>query len=107
MLRALRGRMHEVMTAVFLARTDDGRETVDLETTRVWFRDYDDRTIDAYVASGEPMDKAGAYGIQGQGATLVARYEGSWSNVVGLPVERLGAWLARIGIDLDRLIEEA
>ena len=103
MLRTLRGRGHEVMTSVFLLRTDDGRHTCDLETTRVTFRDYDKATIEAYVATGEPMDKAGAYGIQGGGADLVDRVEGSWSNVVGLPLERLDAWLSLIGVDLKRL----
>ena len=104
MLRALRGRDHEVMTAVFLMRTDDRRHTCDVETTRVRFRDYDEETIASYVASGEPLDKAGAYGIQGGGAVLADRVEGSWTNVVGLPLEQLGPWLTRIGIDLEKLI---
>jgi septum formation protein len=92
------------MTSVFLMRTDDRRHTCNVETTRVSFRDYDELTIDAYVASGEPLDKAGSYGIQGGGANLVDRVEGSWTNVVGLPMEQLGPWLARIGVDLDELI---
>ncbi len=105
MLLTLRGRDHEVMTSVFLMRTDDRRHTSDVETTRVRFRDYDEPTVDRYVATGEPLDKAGAYGIQGGGAELVDRVEGSWSNVVGLPLERLGPWLAVIEIDLERLID--
>jgi septum formation protein len=104
MLRTLRGRTHQVMTSVFLLRTDDGRHTCDLERTRVTFRDYDEATIDAYVSTCEPLDKAGAYGIQGGGADLVDRVEGSWTNVVGLPLERLDGWLARIGVDLKRLV---
>lgn len=103
MLRRLRGRTHEVMTSVFLMRTDDGRHTCDVETTRVTFHPFDEPTIDAYVATGEPLDKAGAYGIQGGGGDLVDRIEGSWTNVVGLPLEQLDPWLARIGVDLKRL----
>ena len=56
----------------------------------------DDAAVDAYVASGRPLDKAGAYAIQGGAAAFVECVEGSWANVVGLPVERLGAWLARL-----------
>jgi septum formation protein len=96
MLAELRGRTHEVLTGVFLARTDDGRATTGVETTRVRFRKYDDATIREYVASGEPLDKAGAYGLQGRGAELTERIHGSWSNVVGLPLERLPEWLARL-----------
>jgi nucleoside triphosphate pyrophosphatase len=103
MLRRLRGREHEVLTGVFLLRTDDARASGGVDSTRVRFRDYDDATIADYVAGGEPLDKAGAYGIQGDGARLVECFVGSRANVAGLPVERLGAWLARIGLDLPRL----
>jgi len=105
MLRALSGRTHEVLTAVFLVRTDDDRALCEVERSRVRFREYDERTIAEYVASGEGGDKAGGYGIQGRGARLAAAVEGSLSNVVGLPIERLADWLARIGVDLDRLRE--
>jgi septum formation protein len=104
MLRALSGRVHVVMTGVFLLRTDDGRSVGEAERTRVTFHAYDDRTIREYVATGEPLDKAGAYGIQGHGSRLVRDVDGSWTNVVGLPSERIGSWLARIGIDLDSLV---
>jgi septum formation protein len=106
MLRWLRGRPHEVLTGVFLLRTDDGRAVCGVESSRVRFRDYDDREIDAYVRSGEPMDKAGAYAIQGGAAKLVASLEGSWSNVVGLPLERLSSWLEQIGIRQSWLTED-
>jgi septum formation protein len=99
MLCRLRGRTHQVVTAVCLIRTDDGRECVDHETTSVVFREFDDATLRAYVESREPMDKAGAYGIQGLGAFLSERITGSWSNVVGLPLERLPDCLEKIGVD--------
>ena len=100
MLRRLSGRMHEVLTGVFLLRGDDGRSTVGLDRTRVRFRDLDEATVEAYVACGESADKAGAYGIQGRGVLLTDRIDGSWSNVVGLPLERLQGWMAEIGVDL-------
>jgi septum formation protein len=100
MLAELSGRTHEVLTAVFLARTDDGRSTVGVEATRVRFHAFGEDVIRDYVATGEPLDKAGAYGLQGQGAALVERVDGSWSNVVGLPLERLPDWLARIDVDV-------
>lgn len=85
MLRALSGRMHRVITAVALA---DGNGVVHerCDTTRVWFRDLADETIDAYVATGEPFDKAGSYGVQGYGAVLVERVDGDFFGVMGLPV---------------------
>jgi len=105
MLRRLRGRAHEVLTGVFLARTDDGRAVLDAVSTRVVFRGFDERTLGAYVAGGEGLDKAGAYGIQGRGVLLVERIEGSWSNVVGLPLEGLPEWMTRLGVDLWDLVD--
>jgi septum formation protein len=83
MLRLLSGRDHLVVTGICVK----GRETVvDHETTRVWFAELTLREIREYVASGEPMDKAGGYAIQGLASRFVERIEGSYSNVVGLPV---------------------
>jgi septum formation protein len=104
MLRLLRGKWHEVMTGVFLMRTDDGRHEGAVAITRVMFRDYGEREIREYVASGEPMDKAGAYAIQGGGGRLAEMVQGSWSNVVGLPLESLPLWMRKIGVELDQLI---
>jgi septum formation protein len=91
MLRALSGRAHDVLTGVALVIGDEAR--VDVCRTRVWFRTLTAAEIDGYVATGEPMDKAGAYGIQGGAARFVERIEGSRSNVVGLPVEVVRAML--------------
>jgi septum formation protein len=84
MLRALAGKRHEVLTGICLRRGEDFAR--DLEVTAVWFAELSDAEIEAYVASGEPMDKAGAYGIQGLASRFVERIDGSWTNVVGLPV---------------------
>jgi len=105
MLRRLRGRTHEVLTAVWLQRTDGTRAASGVESTRVVFRDYDERLLRAYVASGEPLDKAGAYAIQGRGALLAERIDGSWSNVVGFPLEPLPRWLADIGLRLEDMLD--
>ena len=99
MLRLLRGRTHEVLTGVCLLRIDDRRQTAFVAATAVRFREFDDAMLRAYVASNEPMDKAGAYGIQGRGAILVEGISGSWSNVVGLPLERLPQAGERLGFD--------
>lgn len=84
MLRSLAARTHEVQTAVVVAGADgtDGR----LVRTAVTFGPLDNEQIAAYVATGEPLDKAGAYGIQGAAQVFVAGIQGSWTNVVGLPV---------------------
>ena len=92
MLRRLSGRSHQVLTGVALVR--DGRTVeVDVAVTEVWFAPMTEADIDAYVATGEPMDKAGAYGIQGRAACFVTRIDGSYSNVVGLPVALVHRWL--------------
>jgi septum formation protein len=84
MLEALSGRKHEVITGICLRR---GPKTVrDCAVTGVWFANLSPAEIDDYVASGEPMDKAGAYGIQGLASKFIARIEGCYFNVMGLPV---------------------
>lgn len=87
MLRLLSGREHDVITGICLAGS--GRKIVDTATTRVRFIELTAREIDEYVASGEPMDKAGAYAIQGLASKFIVRVEGEYSNVVGLPVALL------------------
>lgn len=87
MLRRLSGSCHMVHTGTAVAHM--GRCEAVVETTKVWFRDTDDDEIRRYIASGEPMDKAGAYGIQEMGRLFVSRIEGDYFNVMGLPVCRL------------------
>ena len=98
MLTALSGRTHQVYTGVTLLQ--DGRRLTGHEVTAVTFRPLSPEEIAAYVSTGEPMDKAGAYGIQGLGALLVERLEGDYFNVMGLPLCRLGRMLAAAGVRL-------
>lgn len=84
MLRLLSGRVHDVHTGVALVSAAGVRSAVD--TTRVWFRSMTDDDISWYVTTGEPVDRAGAYAIQGFASRFIPRIEGSYSNVVGLPV---------------------
>jgi septum formation protein len=88
MLKLLSGRSHQVVSAIALARFQDRILRSRLSTTRVFVRKLAPDEIRGYVETGEPMDKAGAYGIQGVGAFLVSRIEGSFSNVVGFPLEK-------------------
>ena len=97
MLSALSGRTHAVYTGVTLWK--DGEVLTEHEETQVTFRPLAAREIRAYVATGEPMDKAGAYGIQGRGALLVERIAGDYCNVVGLPLCCLGRMLSALGLD--------
>lgn len=100
MLRRLSGRRHEVITGLALIDTASGAVDHCHETTIVWFRHLAEEEIDWYVATGEPLDKAGAYGIQGKGALLVERIEGCYFNVVGLPLTRLYLLLRAKGFKL-------
>lgn len=96
LLRSLSGRQHTVVTGVALLRgVDFFQEYV---STKVWFRPLSEEDIHTYVQSGEPMDKAGAYGIQGKGAGLVEKINGSYTNVVGLPMERVLCMLKKAGV---------
>ena len=96
MLSMLSGREHTVITAVAVARGRKLRSAV--EEVRVKFRRLRDDEIDAYVATGEPMDKAGAYGIQGYGATIVECVDGDYFAVMGLPLARLVTLLRDLGV---------
>ena len=96
MLMKLQGRRHEVHTGLALRlgeRVESG-----VAVTRVWFRSLDAAECEEYVATSEPLDKAGAYGIQGLGAVLVQRIEGEYFNVMGLPVQLLLSLLERFGL---------
>lgn len=97
MLRQLSGRTHQVITAVALHSTS--QQAIQVSTTHVTFRELSDAEIDAYWHTGEPQDKAGGYAIQGLGAVFVKEIRGSYSGVVGLPIEATCMLLRKFGID--------
>ena len=99
MLRMLSGRRHLVHTAV--AVVFNGRNASGVEAVDVTFRDLSDAEVRDYIATGEPMDKAGAYGIQGFGATIVERVEGDYFSVMGLGLRRLVQLVAQVGLRYD------
>lgn len=98
MLRRLSGRWHEVHTGIALVPSWTLKAVSDVCRTRVRFAELSETEIEAYVASGEPMDKAGAYGIQALGALLVAEIEGDYFTVMGLPLRRLYELLQTFGV---------
>lgn len=97
MLSELSGRKHKVLTGV--AVSYHGSAAVEVCETEVYFRTLSDNEIKSYVATGEPLDKAGAYGIQGKGAVFVEKIDGCYNNVVGLPLTRLHLMLAKLGVE--------
>jgi septum formation protein len=101
MLRRLRGRTHEVITGVAAVEAETGRAEATGVVTRVTMAEASDEAIEAYVEGGEPLDKAGAYAIQGGGAALIAGFVGSYSNVVGLPLAETAALLRRFGVPVN------
>ncbi len=100
MLRALSGRMHRVITALAVLNRSSEEIAEAAAVTKVWFRELSEHEIDSYVRTGEPFDKAGAYGIQERGALLVDRIDGCYYNVVGLPLTLLAGLLRRFGIEV-------
>lgn len=98
MLQRLRGRQHVVITGVALLDTETGREASTAVLTQVVMADYTDAAIHAYVATGEPLDKAGAYAVQGLGGALVAEIIGCYTNVVGLPLTTTRRLLSAFGV---------
>lgn len=100
MLTMLSGRAHHVITGLAVVDAASGRVKAAAAKTQVWFRPLSEQEIAAYVATGEPVDKAGGYGIQERGALLIERIDGCYFNVVGLPLSLLGEMLRDAGIRL-------
>ena len=98
MLRALRGRPHFVYSAVTALDAATGQEATEVSESCVWMRGYNDDEIAAYVASGDPLDKAGAYAIQHRGFAPVSRFEGCYASIMGLPLGHLAQALASVGV---------
>jgi len=97
MLRHLSGKSHEVLTGMALLRAADRQVNTNVERTRVEFLPLSEKDIEDYIATAEPFDKAGAYGIQGVGSRFISRIEGCYFNVMGLPVSRLWQILRPLG----------
>jgi septum formation protein len=102
MLRLLRTRPHQVHSAICVRATRDGRNRTRLNSSTVTMRAYSDEAIDEYIATGDPMDKAGAYAIQHPGFAPVAELDGCFTGVMGLPLGDLCDLLAEFGIEVDR-----
>lgn len=100
MLSALSGRAHEVYTGYCVMRISDGKTVCNSVRTEVNFKTLTEQKIRAYIKSGEPMDKAGAYGIQGLGSMLIEKINGDYFNVVGLPVSALADTLEEFDIEI-------
>lgn len=103
MLRRLSERTHTVFTGVIVLKqhkNDDLKEIEHVESSLVTFRKLDEKEITAYIATREPMDKAGAYALQGVGAALVARVEGCYTNIIGLPVPTIVSMLRQAGVNI-------
>lgn len=98
MLTLLNGRQHEIVTGVTILDMRDGRSTSFFDTTRVFMKTVPPTTIDAYIKTGEPLDKAGAYALQGKGAILIEKIEGDFFNAMGLPIGRLVEELQNFGV---------
>jgi septum formation protein len=100
MLKSLSGKCHRVITGFAIIDTDTGKTVSRSTETAVYFRELSDAEIDAYIRSDEPMDKAGAYAIQGLGSLLVRKIEGDYFNVMGLPLSDLAETLKEFGVDV-------
>ncbi|HEY65943.1 MAG TPA: septum formation inhibitor Maf [Caldilineae bacterium] len=105
MLRRLRDRAHEVLTAIAVCRGDQTIQR--LNRTQVWMRAYSEEEIAAYVASGDPLDKAGAYAIQHPGFRPVARWDGCYASIVGLPLADVAAALEEVGWKISTRVADA
>ena len=102
MLRMLSGNKHTVYTGVTITKLHKGSsaQTVFVESADVFFRELADDEINAYIKTGEPFDKAGAYGVQEKGALLVEKVHGDFYTVVGLPIMKVGYVLSQMGVDI-------
>lgn len=105
MLRRLSGRQHTVLTAVAVVQQVRHVAQLDVVSTQVHFRPLQEMDIERYVATGEPLDKAGGYAIQGEGAAFVASLDGCYTNVVGLPLQRTAALLRSVGLAIPPRIQ--
>lgn len=100
MLQLLSGRAHEVLTGVCMVKKENGKEEMFFDRTIVYFKELSDREVSYYIATKEPMDKAGAYGIQGYASIFISRIEGDYYNVMGLPIQLVYDYLKKEGLEV-------
>lgn len=100
MLSRLSGREHSVFSGLAVINANDGQRAIGHVETKVTMRKITDNEIESYIATGEPMDKAGSYAIQGIGSLFVTRIDGDYFSVVGLPIRLLSEYLYRFGVDV-------
>lgn len=100
MLKLLSGNIHSVITGFTIIDSSSGKIVTQSVESKVYFKDLTNEEIDAYVATGEPLDKAGAYGIQEKGGKLIEKVEGDYDNVVGLPIRALVKELRKFGVKI-------
>ncbi len=100
MLRLLNGRSHSVVTGFTIIDTVTGKSVSKSVETKVWFKKLKKEEIASYVSTGEPLDKAGAYAIQGLGSLIVEKIDGDYFNVIGLPLSSLAEALKKFGIHI-------
>lgn len=98
MLQLLRGKQHEIISGVAIIDTASGKKVSFYQKTKIFMKDYSDQTIDAYIATGEPLDRAGAYALQELGALLIEKIDGDFFSAVGLPLGLLCEHLKDFGI---------
>jgi len=100
MLKCLQGKCHTVFSGIAVLSTEEGRSLVDVDRTEVFLRQMDEQEINEYVDTGEPLDKAGSYGIQGFGGIFVEKINGSYFTVMGLPIHKLALMLKKFNINI-------
>lgn len=100
MLRKLSGRVHSVITGFTIIDTETNKQIIKSVETKVYFKKLSEKEIDAYIATGEPLDKGGSYAIQGKAALFVKKIEGDYFNIVGLPILAITSELKNLGIEI-------
>ncbi len=100
MLEYLQGKTHKVYSGIAVLSTTSGKTLVDVDYTDVYIRSMDEREINEYIATGEPLDKAGSYGIQGFGGIFIEKINGSYFTVMGLPIHKLALMLKKFNINI-------
>lgn len=101
MLKKLSGKGHEVTTGIAIIRMRDGWQTLEADTTKVYFKPYDQQAVERYIITGDPLDKAGGYGIQSGAAPIIEYIEGEYDTVIGLPTILLAELLRKVGVAAD------